>query len=353
MDCKINKFNKDDLKGFYTAKYSYYETLVLGVIKYTIIGSAVFYILDCILEGGAILENLLPRCIMLIFLLPYSKLVKHHSYRTNLIISYLIMYGIGACSIWAVSNLSDRMYLSDAFLMLQLEFMAIGFAAPKAWSQMWHLGLLVEIALASLAVKEMNLLLVLIIQFMAYAGTEYIVAILEIKFLDTYSSTEEIEGKLVHDPLTQAFNRHKIDDMCLGSSHELEIKRAAFLMIDIDFFKKINDTFGHETGDIVLQNLVRLAKNNIRKSDYIIRWGGEEFIIILPDCGEIKAKDIAESLRNSVINADDNMCNATISVGIAGYTGGDYHDTIKKADEALYYAKEHGRNRVVMYSNLR
>lgn len=350
---KLKTVSKDNLDRFYKAKYEYYRDLQIDVVKYTVIGSAVFFLLDCIMNGEAVVESIIPRCLMLIFLFPYLHMVKNHNYKTNLILSYLIMYGIGACSIWAVSNLNDRLYLSDAFIMLQLVFMSIGFSAPKSWSQMWHLGLIVEVMLSSLLIKEMNLLLICIIQLMAYFGTEYIVAIIESKFLDTYESTEEIEGKLVHDQLTKAFNRHKLDDMCIGGSCELDIKRASFLMIDIDFFKKINDTYGHETGDIVLQNLVKIIKSCTRKSDYIIRWGGEEFIIILPDCGEIKAKDIGEQIRVKVMDAKENMCNATVSIGITIYVGGDYHDAIKKADEALYYAKEHGRNQVILNSDLK
>lgn len=350
---KATKLSREDLDKFYSAKYNSYKDLSINIIVNMIINSILFFVFDCILSGRIVTENIVPRCLMLIFIYPYIYLTKRHNYKTNIAISYLIIYGIGACNIWAISNLDSPAYIGDTFLLIQLSFLAFGLAVPKGWSQLGHIGILIELALAGAIIPNMDLLLTLMIQLMTYACVEYILTILEDNFLDSYSSSEEIESRVVHDQLTKAFNRHKLDDMCIGCSYELDIKRASFLMIDIDFFKKINDTYGHETGDIVLQNLVKIIKSCTRKSDYIIRWGGEEFIVILPDCGEIKAKDIGEQIRTKVIDAKENMCNATVSIGITIYIGDDYHDAIKKADEALYYAKEHGRNQVVLSSELK
>lgn len=290
---------------------------------------------------------------MLIFIYPYIYLTKRHNYKTNIALSYLIVYGVGACNIWAVSNIGRADYIGCTFLLIQVSFLAFSLAAPKGWAQLGHMGILIELAFAGAIISNIDLLLTFIIQLITYACIEYILNILEDNFLDSYSSSEEIESRVVHDQLTSAFNRHKIQDLCIGTTNELEIKRASILLIDIDFFKKINDAYGHETGDVVLQNLVEIIKTYVRKTDYIIRWGGEEFVIILPDCGEVKAKQIAETLREQVIRAGENMCNATISIGIAIYIGGDYHDTIKQADKALYYAKEHGRNQVILSSHLK
>lgn len=356
MENKLNKaakLSREDLDKFYSAKYNNYKELSIRIIINMIANSVLFFVFDCILSDRFVAENIIPRCLMLIFIYPYIYLTKRHNYKTNIVISYLIIYGIGACNIWAISNLDSPAYIGDTFLLIQLSFLAFGLAVPKGWSQLGHIGILIELALAGAIIPNMDLLLTLIIQLMTYTCVEYILNIIEDNFLDSYSSSEEIESRVVHDQLTSAFNRHKIQDLCIGTTNELEIKRASILLIDIDFFKKINDTYGHETGDVVLQNLVEIIKTYVRKTDYIIRWGGEEFIIILPDCGEVKAKQIAETLREQVIQAGENVCNATISVGIAIYIGGDYHDTIKQADKALYYAKEHGRNQVVLHSDLK
>lgn len=122
--------------------------------------------------------------------------------------------------------------------------------------------------------------------------------------------------------------------------------------MDIDFFKTVNDTYGHNTGDDVLKLLANILKNNVRdSSDYIIRWGGEEFIIILTDCKINKAYEIGERIRNSVDACHDAVCHFTLSLGVTEYSGEDYNDSIKNADKALYYAKQHGRNQVRLYQN--
>jgi diguanylate cyclase (GGDEF)-like protein len=123
--------------------------------------------------------------------------------------------------------------------------------------------------------------------------------------------------------------------------------------LDIDFFKKINDTYGHGAGDEVLQKLVKILSENVRNNDYVIRWGGEEFIILLPECNIYESYEVAERIRRSVENYEDACCKFTISVGLTRYDGNDYNNSIKNADKALYYSKEHGRNKVSVYERLR
>lgn len=347
------KFNLEELDKFYRAKYENYRELSVQIVSGMIINCIMFFILDCIFEERLVVENIIPRFLMLIFLYPYNILTKNHNYKTNIVLSYLVIYGLGACNIWSMANLKDSSYFGETLLLLQISLLTFGLCVPKDWSKTGHIGLLIETVLASVVIKDMNLVILLLVQIMMFMCIEYVLGILEENFLKSYTSTEEIEARVVHDPLTKAFNRNKLDDISNSLTNELEFERASFILIDIDFFKNINDTYGHTAGDTVLQNLVEILRAFVRRSDYIIRWGGEEFLVILPDCGEIKAQEIAEKMRNKVLEVVDNMCNTSISVGIAPYTGGDYHDTIRLADKALYYAKEHGRNQVVLATNLK
>lgn len=346
------KLSAEELDKFYRAKYETYRGLSIQIITGMITNCILFFVLDCLFEGRFVTENLLPRLIMLIFLYPYRKITEKHNYKTNIVLSYLIIYGLGACNIWSMSNLKNSSYFGETLLLLQIALLTFGLCVPKDWSKFGHIGMLVETVLASVVIDDMNLVILLLVQLMMFACIEYVLGILEDNFLKTYTSTEEIEAKVVHDQLTKAFNRHKLEEISSNSTHEFEFERASLLLIDIDFFKKINDTYGHDAGDTVLQNLVEILKQFVRKTDYIVRWGGEEFLVILPDCGEIKAQEIAERMRNKVLEVGDNMCNTSISIGVAPYTGGDYHDTIRLADKALYYAKEHGRNQVVIANSL-
>jgi diguanylate cyclase (GGDEF)-like protein len=135
-------------------------------------------------------------------------------------------------------------------------------------------------------------------------------------------------------------------------------EKVSLIIVDIDFFKKINDTFGHQFGDKVLKKVASILKNNIREDDFVARYGGEEFAIILNDCDEENAIKVAEKIRKKVQKNDwaslKEKFNVTVSMGIASYpdAASNKNDLIKFADAALYQAKETGRNKVVASKQL-
>jgi two-component system cell cycle response regulator len=168
------------------------------------------------------------------------------------------------------------------------------------------------------------------------------------------SKNEEYYNKAYIDILTGAFNRRFLEE----KEHELFLKyktlkkEVVILMFDIDDFKKVNDTYGHDVGDIVLSEIGEIVKNIIRDDDIFIRYGGEEFVIILED---VKLKDaikIAEKIRKTIeeniiqIN-DKKKIKVTVSIGISELRDEDksLFDAIKRADEKLYKAKKSGKNR--------
>jgi diguanylate cyclase (GGDEF)-like protein len=163
-------------------------------------------------------------------------------------------------------------------------------------------------------------------------------------------------GKLRHDshtdPLTGAENRRSLD----LSVNQLILSKTPFavLAIDIDFFKRINDKYGHDIGDEVLKALTKLIQNMSRPDDIVARVGGEEFILILPNENIDTALLLAERLREKVAKTKlAHVDNLTISVGIAAWSGKnvDAGQAYRLADKALYIAKETGRNRCIVYSN--
>lgn len=148
---------------------------------------------------------------------------------------------------------------------------------------------------------------------------------------------------------------------------ELEIKRSerkktkfSLLMIDIDFFKSLNDRYGHHAGDQVLRDVASILMKDMREVDTVARYGGEEFVIILPETGGAGARFVAERARRAVEHAkffagSPSAVEAlTISIGIAVFDDDAQfrRDLIENADAALYYAKAHGRNSVVLYSDI-
>jgi diguanylate cyclase (GGDEF)-like protein len=160
----------------------------------------------------------------------------------------------------------------------------------------------------------------------------------------------ELQNLASTDSLTKVYNRAKYDEV-VGR----EINRAkrynrflSLVMFDIDVFKRINDTYGHLSGDEVLKTIVWLVQEEIRKIDYLIRWGGDEFILILPETNLEGAKGLAERIRNSIAaHKFENMEGVTVSLGVTHFGKDDTEDTLmKRADEALYKAKMNGGNRL-------
>lgn len=161
---------------------------------------------------------------------------------------------------------------------------------------------------------------------------------------------EEIRRLSITDKLTQSFNRLKLDET-LEQQLEWSKDRGlpfAIIILDIDHFKLVNDTYGHQVGDQVLIKLVALLNENVRTGDVVGRWGGEEFLIILPDTTLADATVLAERLRQAVeTHRFATAGQVTISAGVSGFKMDHSPETIvSRADRALYRAKEKGRNRV-------
>jgi len=151
------------------------------------------------------------------------------------------------------------------------------------------------------------------------------------------------------DSLTQLYNRRKLNE-CLDKEIE-RCKRdgmpMSLLFIDIDFFKKINDTYGHDVGDLALRKIASALAKNLRDVDVLGRYGGEEFAILLPETTETRAVQVAERIRQYIADLEiEPIGTCTISIGVASLQLSDSADRLlKRADKALYLAKRKGRNR--------
>jgi diguanylate cyclase (GGDEF)-like protein len=176
---------------------------------------------------------------------------------------------------------------------------------------------------------------------------------------DLHRAMQELQQQAITDALTGLYNRRYLYEIL---PRELMLARrndkpVAVLMIDIDDFKRVNDTYGHEAGDRVLQETAQLIKAAGRGSDYSCRYGGEEFLLVLPDSPIDGAQLRAESIRAGVqrlevVCADGKRISVTLSIGVAVFPehGADADTLLRVADEALYAAKHAGRNRVVAHA---
>ena len=157
------------------------------------------------------------------------------------------------------------------------------------------------------------------------------------------------------DQLTGMLNRHGFSEYLEKNYNESSQEVASLIIIDIDYFKRINDAHGHDSGDIVLHKVADIIRQNIRSQDIAARWGGEEFVVLLPDTEAEKARVVAEELRTQVANASFEvppLSQVTISAGVGMIIGAEpFHMLFRRVDIALYQAKAQGRNRVIMAAN--
>ncbi|MCK4462713.1 MAG: diguanylate cyclase [Candidatus Omnitrophica bacterium] len=162
-------------------------------------------------------------------------------------------------------------------------------------------------------------------------------------------------SEATRDGLTNLYNIRHFNLLLEAEFKNLKLiksKKTSIIMSDIDNFKKINDTYGHQVGDVILRDTAKIFQSNCRQIDIVARYGGEEFIILLPGAGKEEAVDVAERIRQGVENKKfkfkDKHYTATISFGVNEYTNEENkEDIIRKADGALYRAKTTGKNKVV------
>ncbi|MGH9562708.1 MAG: GGDEF domain-containing protein, partial [Terracidiphilus sp.] len=166
---------------------------------------------------------------------------------------------------------------------------------------------------------------------------------------------EELRFRATHDALTGIANRAAILE-ALGREHSRHSREGGsfgIIMADLDHFKQVNDTYGHLSGDAVLKEASRRIASSVRSYDAVGRYGGEEFLIVVPSSDELNTIGLAERIRTAIesqpVSVDAGEVRITASFGVAVCSGEHHHDVmalINIADEALYRAKEQGRNRV-------
>lgn len=180
--------------------------------------------------------------------------------------------------------------------------------------------------------------------------------VLEQRLFSIERLKNRIKEQSIRDPLTNLYNRRFLNEFM---ERELALARRnqkplAVVMLDLDHFKQLNDQFGHQTGDKVIELVAKHLLRQSRRTDILFRYGGEEFLIILPNTSATQAKHLAENWRAHVeqaqVFAKHQAVSITVSAGIAVYPehGTTAFNLIQAADEALYQAKAAGRNQVMM-----
>jgi len=194
----------------------------------------------------------------------------------------------------------------------------------------------------------------IVISFVALTVTSYYFRVA------SFISEQQMEILANADLLTGLPNRRGIQSV-LNAQHDLFLRKGtsfSLVLTDLDHFKQINDTYGHDCGDYVLKEVARLLKERLRQYDAVSRWGGEEFLFLFPDTRAKDAAGVAEAIRRSIeshrFTFNDRPIYVTMTFGVAEHLENNSIDgTIKNADDALYQGKERGRNRVVVSAQSR
>jgi diguanylate cyclase (GGDEF)-like protein len=179
-------------------------------------------------------------------------------------------------------------------------------------------------------------------------NNQYLLSLINVT--EMVEQSKNYKHNAIYDNLTQIYNRHKLNEIIVEKLEKAELleNKFSFIILDIDHFKIVNDTYGHLVGDDVLIHLSKIIKEQIRDTDVFARWGGEEFVLLLSDVDIDTASEIADKLRVKIeLEYFPEVNNITCSFGVSSYEKDDTIDTItNRADKALYEAKESGRNKV-------
>jgi diguanylate cyclase (GGDEF)-like protein len=332
---------------YYQTKCDYYQYFVQMALVLTCIVSLTFLVSDYKLNQSDIWPTLIPRLSILPALAVYLLILrKDRSSRLKVFMDYLLSHLIVIATIWAIFHLQDRVHASEGFTMMNLIFLTIGYCSSPGDCILSYIIFFLEILISNQFNHYSNLDVIMSLQIPCAIAVVLGQVSLNMVYLDHYKMECQLQKSLNLDPLTQVFNRHKLEEMIQDNKIIHADEPLSLAMIDIDFFKVVNDTYGHYVGDETLIYLGRKLKEKAGEHDMVIRFGGEEFIVLMNHCTPEEAFQRIDSFRGEIEKDTNSPVPFQISAGIAEYKG-NFHKAVLKVDYALYQAKKRGRNQVI------
>lgn len=339
--------NDDDLADFYQSKCDYYQNYVAISL---VVGAffSITYIFSDYLLNGTYLPTLIPRFSILIALALFLVLINF--VRDSKLITFLdfaLAHCIVLATMWAIYHLEIKVHASEGFIIMNVVFLTVGFVSRPRYTFLSSVIFILEILITNTFNHYPNLDIILALQIPVGLAVVCSHILLTLYYLDHYRVRQKLELAMVTDPLTQVYNRHLLEKIVTKNALIDAQEPIAIAMLDIDYFKQVNDEHGHYTGDLTLLYIGKKLSTETHGDDYVIRFGGEEFIIIFKNCDVNNACARMEQFRRDIEAATDAPVPVTVSVGVSKYTG-DFAKSIQNVDSALYKAKNTGRNKVVV-----
>ncbi len=341
-----NKFNK------------WYEPIKIAQIRATTVLTALLYVLYSQINLSFIPSTIQPQMTLFhLYVLPFSLLFItaltfwEKSYRVvNILLAIApVIAAIG--NLLIIVNINEpSILLPELYLIVIWTFSISGLRLNYAVISASTIFLISSFAGYFFIFQHESLLINTLWLFSAFSFGLLNAFLIEKSHIQTFLNEYKFECIATIDGMTGLNNRSKSESIIVEEIQRSERykRKLSVILLDIDYFKSVNDNYGHHVGDAVLKEFSSILKNSMRKVDEVGRWGGEEFLIILPETGIKEAASFAEHLRSKI---EDHMFTVidhkTASLGVAEYIQGDGPQSlINRADKALYKAKGNGRNQI-------
>ena len=329
-------------------RYDYWNKTIFLLVLFSTLGSLVWIIKDMFISNGkSVFNSLLCRGIPGLFLFVYLKF----NNKKNFITLALIHLWLSIAGVVVLYSLEEGFITSgNGWLMYACLFFVLNFSTKFIYSivnfviYFLFLFVLYKVFPEKLSISMGELFFSYFLLFFAMLITIYHVHIL---FKNLYNTTKELNDLSYKDVLTKAYNRRIIEKITKNSKLN---NNATIFIIDVDRFKKINDLYGHDGGDEALIFSTKIFNKTFRESDVVIRFGGDEFLIICD--GYVNVQKMFSRIHNS-LSQEENIYKITFSIGTThAEKGENIFGSIKRADIALYKVKESGRNNILEYESL-
>ena len=336
------------------SKFRTYGKLSLYSAIVTIFVTATFYVIDCIYVKDIYSPSLPFRCgLIAAALVMYAIYSKSDNYVVKRLLLALIPHMTFLCCFLSHLVTKNSGTISLSLMMLLFGLFASNFPLRLRDMVTSTITFGAEITLALVFLTPDHLLESVIFLYTSLIITAILSFSVDKNYQMQYEAEKQLRNLSVTDALTGCYNRKKATDLLISGTNRIKGRLPmSMLMLDIDHFKNVNDTYGHEMGDEVLKFIATTTRDCIRNEDYLFRWGGEEFVIVLINTKLKGAGKVAERIRRAIATENKNSVNhdipITVSIGVAEYDGESFDLSLKKADELMYKAKTTGRNKVVM-----
>lgn len=340
----VRGLSQKDRKDFLNYKCSYYQFFIRIALVVTCFAEVGFLISDIYLNDGEVLPTLIPRVSVLLPLLFYMFLEpRARGYRWKTFLNY----ALGECNvlatIWAVFHLKVKTHFAEGSFCMNLIFLVVGIGSSTLMCVCNYLVFFAEILVTNLFVHYESMSILMSLNIPAAVAVIFAQIMLTYASFDAWQMDRRLRHLVDTDPMTHAGNRSLLEQIVQDNQLVHVTGPVSLIMLDVDHFKKINDTGGHATGDQVLIFLAQKLGENTRSRDQVIRYGGDEFLIILHNCTPEGCLQYMKRVRQSIQNDHQAPAHFTISCGICTYDG-DFQRSLKCADSALYEVKKSGRN---------